>query len=309
MPKWDEASLWAKARLYADRADQASAGSPDVPLNYSLALEFLARAALASVHPVLLANPTDDGVSILAAFGYAGRKPPRSVEMKTVYARLGMVSDQFEQHASICEYMTMQRNEELHTGGRPFSPLREPEWLPRFYAACDHLCGFMGRRLAEFVGAGRAREARSLMRAAEGKVIGDAKQRVAAAKKRFDRMRREDRAVSEDRVAFAQVRVLAPGQPLQPATATLAVTCPACGSNGRLIGSLAREKAPVWREDGLVSDTEFACRDFRCSVCQLVLRRAQELAVVGLPTRFEESRPVDPSGLFEYELEDPYMNM
>ena len=86
--KWEFDALWQKAKRYAHRAHGAPANDADFGFFSALSLEFLAKAALAHVHPALLAKPDDDGVSLLHALGFDTRAQPKTVEMKTVYLRL-----------------------------------------------------------------------------------------------------------------------------------------------------------------------------------------------------------------------------
>ncbi|MGF6978116.1 hypothetical protein QFZ94_006631 [Paraburkholderia sp. JPY465] len=56
---WSVGALLAKARLYAERMDRSEVTTPDYALESTICLEMLARAALASVSPVLLAEERD----------------------------------------------------------------------------------------------------------------------------------------------------------------------------------------------------------------------------------------------------------
>ena len=54
---WDPQSLYDKAARYIQQAQECDKDSWDYALWTSLALELLARAAFANVHPALLAEP------------------------------------------------------------------------------------------------------------------------------------------------------------------------------------------------------------------------------------------------------------
>jgi hypothetical protein len=138
---WESEALWLKARKYADRAHEAPTGDADFPFFSSLSLEFLAKAALARVHPALLAKPDDDGVSLLHALGFATKTQPQTLEMNKVYVRLMTAVPAFtETHMRACSQLTFHRNEEMHTGALPFDSLKESAWLPGYYAASKVLC-------------------------------------------------------------------------------------------------------------------------------------------------------------------------
>ena len=69
MQEWTTDSLWNKAKIYITRAFSGEREDDLFPFFASLGLEFLARSALAKIHPALLADPSD-GASVMYAFGY-----------------------------------------------------------------------------------------------------------------------------------------------------------------------------------------------------------------------------------------------
>src|SRR5713226_5553634 len=74
---WERDPLWAKARLYFERAFEVPRDDPRFGLWCSLALELLARAALASVSPTLLAEPDREHKFLLHALNRGSQKTPR----------------------------------------------------------------------------------------------------------------------------------------------------------------------------------------------------------------------------------------
>jgi len=67
---WDPDALFVKAKLFLNHAmDDESRQFDEQALWASLALELLAKAALAKVSPVLIAVPTEEGNSLLVACG------------------------------------------------------------------------------------------------------------------------------------------------------------------------------------------------------------------------------------------------
>jgi len=68
---YDHQALWAKAKVFLNRAmDTAPSRSFDEQALWaSAALELLGKAALARVSPLLIAEPTEDGVNVLIATG------------------------------------------------------------------------------------------------------------------------------------------------------------------------------------------------------------------------------------------------
>ena len=68
---WERDPLWAKARLFFGRAFDEPRDDPRFGLWCSLGLELLARAALASISPTLLAAPENTHRYLLHALGRA----------------------------------------------------------------------------------------------------------------------------------------------------------------------------------------------------------------------------------------------
>ena len=70
-PPYDHEALWAKAKVFLNRAMDPDPGRAfdEQALWASAALELLGKAALARVSPLLIAEPTEDGANILIAAG------------------------------------------------------------------------------------------------------------------------------------------------------------------------------------------------------------------------------------------------
>jgi len=87
---YDYEALWLKAKLFLNRAmeENEPRSFDERALWASLALELLAKAALARVSPLLIAEPSEDGTNLLIASGLVeGDARFTSVRAKTVYSR------------------------------------------------------------------------------------------------------------------------------------------------------------------------------------------------------------------------------
>jgi hypothetical protein len=76
---WERDPLWAKSRLFFERAFEQPPEDPLFGLWCSLGLELLARAALASVSPTLLAEPDKEHRFLLHALNRGGRKDDSTI--------------------------------------------------------------------------------------------------------------------------------------------------------------------------------------------------------------------------------------
>jgi hypothetical protein len=74
--RWERDPLWAKSRLFLERAFDEPREDPLFGLWCSLGLELLARAALASVSPTLLAEPDNEHRFLLHALNRGSKKTP-----------------------------------------------------------------------------------------------------------------------------------------------------------------------------------------------------------------------------------------
>lgn len=136
MSDWSYDSLLAKSKLYMGRALSANRESAMFPFWSSLALEFIGRATLAKIHPVLIADPRE-GSNILHAFGFRPSKAsPKTIGAKTIFLRLQKIVPEFTtKEESFCHSMVEKRNEELHTGTPAFENYNTSNWLPHYYAS------------------------------------------------------------------------------------------------------------------------------------------------------------------------------
>ena len=75
-------------RLYAEQAMKSDPNSTMLPLLSSFALELLGKAALAKIHPALIADPRGEGEAILYAFG-VDTNDPKTIMANTVFKRVG----------------------------------------------------------------------------------------------------------------------------------------------------------------------------------------------------------------------------
>jgi hypothetical protein len=292
---WSEEALLRKASVYAERASNVD---PDTGLDqlWSLvALELLARAAVARVHPVLLADP--DGAHLLYAFGYGEPKPPRSVPIATVFRRCQVIVSRFTKDLTSdgIALMTL-RNEELHTGGLVLEELRPSTWQPQYYAICEVLLEHLGLTLADFFPAERASAARTVLTGLAQDVESEVKQRIADRKRWFETLGPDEQSA---RKAFEIDDADARRAGLRRERV---VDCPSCGSRASIGGEAAGISEPRVGDGEIERDIRILPTKFRCSVCELPLDGHAELYHAGLGDEFSVVDSEDP---LEYYGIDP----
>ena len=152
MHLWDSEQFWLKAKAYIDRANEFDHLSTDFAFWSALSIELLARSALTHVHPVLNADPRED-TNLLYGCGYELTAEPKSLPLQAVYLRLEKtVAGYGSAHRKLCDFLSVLRNEELHTTKLAFENLKPTKWLPRFYEVIKVLCEFRGKTLESFLG-------------------------------------------------------------------------------------------------------------------------------------------------------------
>ncbi|MFO1127869.1 MAG: hypothetical protein U1E66_05460 [Rhodospirillales bacterium] len=151
---WSEEALFNKARLYLEKMDSNTAEDWQYGFWSALSLEFLARAALAHISPVLLADKQNwrNLTYALGSDPTAKKFSPTSIATKEVFVRLRELVPSFNDDVSnFCAQHSDRRNTELHTGGLAFVSLGTSQWLPKYYFALKVLLESMCKELSDCV--------------------------------------------------------------------------------------------------------------------------------------------------------------
>ena len=142
---WASDTLYSKAKLYARRAHDERIDSALFGFWMSLSMELLARAALASIHPALLADPREPD-NIQYAFGIVPKGVPKSIQAKALFARCSVfITDFTDKMSGHCLIMADRRNAELHSGVAAFEGIDNSGWLPSTYEVIEILLNYLKR--------------------------------------------------------------------------------------------------------------------------------------------------------------------
>jgi hypothetical protein len=299
MQEWSSDTLWNKGKLYLDRAFQQDRKSDLFPFFASLGLEFLARAALASVHPALLADP-QDGNNILYAFGYPATRKPVSIPAKTVFSRLKFVIEDFsEDDLAVCGRLSELRNQELHTGALAFADLATGNWLAAFYRVIQKIVKRLGYNLEDVLGKDEATHAATLISKAVQDVTKDVNERVGKLKSKISVL--SDTEIEARRKGnepqFNHVRYTSGG-------AAFKRKCPACDSAGILSATPIGATPPRLREGEILSQSIFWPTKFECNICGLKLTGYEELQIVNLGDEIVDEDSHDPVEYFGIDVSE-----
>ena len=295
---WEQEPLFAKARLFFQRASNDSSNEPLYGLWCSLCLELLARAALASISPTLLAKPDNDHKHLLHALDRGSEKNPRiSISATKVFGLCNNLFAEFDDDdEQISLALTNRRNEELHSGGAAFEEYPSSQWLTGFYHACNSLCSAISVPLESLFGTEEADVAQDMM-----------------SKSRQDAKKRVNDLISAHKTAFLlkssdeQEKAKLDAESIGSDLATKhhhRVTCPACGSIATVQGRPFGKEYITNNEDEIIVKQAVAPKSFSCSACGLTLDGYVELEVAGLGGHYTRKTTVSPEEY--YGLISPY---
>ena len=147
---WSKDALLCKAQRYASIMLTQNRNDWQFGFWSALSLEMLARAVLANISPVLIADGKDWNNTYFAL----GRQPsaskfsPKSVDIAEVLGRLETILPEFTREMlSFGIAHIKRRNSELHSGDLPFDGLSTSTWLSMYYLICKTLLATLGEDL------------------------------------------------------------------------------------------------------------------------------------------------------------------
>lgn len=184
---WTYEKLWMKGKNYIDQAFLQDRESEMFPFFAAIALEFVARATLAKVHPVLLAEPKE-GENILYAFGFQKRPlyTPISIPTKLVLERCEVIVPNFTESEKVfCKEITVKRNEELHSGNLGFDNFPTKIWLSKYYRTLKILLEFQNKTLSDLLQKNEAEAAREMIAERDVDLEKTVRDRISLHKKTF----------------------------------------------------------------------------------------------------------------------------
>lgn|GEM_PF-528160 len=284
---WDHDALLAKAQRYMEAMLEIPRDDWRFGLWSTLALELLARAALAKVSPTLLAEPGNWN-NLFHALGHtptAKKFIPKSITITDVLTRLREIHPQFDAELEgFCAVHIGKRNTELHSGETRFDDAKNSSWLPMFYRASAVLLETVGSDLTHFAGADEAKTAAKLMAAAADQTAKAVAGTISAYKKVWDaREVAERKSLAEQAALWATKRV---GH---------RVICPACGSTSLVTGEPFSAPQKTFKDDLIVEVQQYLPSKFECVACGMKISGLSHLSAAGVGDAYKQTRTYDPA--------------
>lgn len=295
---WNRDPLWAKARLFFQHAFDTERDDPTFGLWCSFGLELLARAAVASVSPALLAQPDNDQRNLLHVV-HAGSELafPKSTPAAQVIGLCGRLFVEFsEEDEKTAKALFNQRNAELHSGAAAFEDYRPSQWLTGFYHACSSLAVILGESLDTLFGKDEAEFAEAVLAEDRANVKKEVLSSISAHKKVFEELGAGEQATRKVK-AEERGRELATQRHHR-------VTCPACGCIATVQGRPFGKEHVTHEESGdIIVRQAVSPTDFSCFACGLAFTTYAQLEVAGLADHYTRTTTYSPEDY--YGLVDP----
>ena len=294
---WSANSLFNKAKLYAQQMQNHTASDWQNYLWCALSLEFLERAALAHISPVLLADCKKwENIAYAIGRGKLSRlQVPRSISTGNVIKRLESLVPEFTtEHLNFCMDLAQKRNSELHSGDLAFTNLSESKWLARFYQVCKILLTSMDKGLGNFFSDPTIAIER--IRALEEQVDASINRQISDAKHRWlekDVQTRQQLTIKSREWATRQ--------------AGHRVKCPACDSCALIQGQSVGEIQESFVDDLIEQREEMLPSSFECIACELRISGLSKLTACGLGDSYTAKYTLTAVELFGPSIIDEVM--
>lgn len=277
----DPAAIWSKAKLFINRSfDALDADDGSLAMLWAaISLELLAKSALCRINPLLVADPSDDGRSLLLAAGLPGDTTRyKSIPAKALFSRCDRAFRTFD--AKSAQAIAAERNAELHSGALPYTSIDDPaHWWERYWATAEVLVVCQHRELEELVGLLRLDVVQAHLDRNERSVQRRLNSLLDAARQRLE-LGHALRAT------------------LVSSLFSVEAECPACSNAALIYGDEVTESEVVnggddddpWPLELVTVLTD----SFSCPTCGLFIEGRTYLSAAGFPESFEDEREYEP---------------
>lgn len=289
--EWSHDQFLIKAQRYASKMLEQDQDSWEFGFWSALILEMLARAALSSISPTLLADGKDWN-NIYYALGNqpsATKFVPRSANINEILNRLVAILPEFTpemfnfsiRHAN-------RRNSELHSGALPFDEFGTSEWLPSYYSTVSVLLQSLGHDIAKLFGADEAKAAETLIESLRDETAKSVQANINAHKTVWESKSKDEQEQLQKQAAMLATRKTGHR-----------VNCPACQSTGLVHGTPIGAANTSLEDDLIIERQSMLPSQFECSACELKIAGYSRLNACGLGDNFTATSRYDVAEYFD----------
>lgn len=288
--------LWAKAQVFARRSlsDEEVRDFDERAFWATTALEFLAKAALAHISPLLIIPPDADGKHVLATLGvvaYDGADI-QTIQAKALWSRAEKTFRSFS--GKEAAQFSVVRNEYMHGGGTGTPPHPEAVWWGKLWNQVSILVVAADQDLHGLVGSSLLSRVEDYLAQHKDHVKEHVAALLGRAQQRLDQ--RQHAATP----AALRDELNKPFEASAQLSYQSVSDCPVCGEEGSLEGEDYGDVSvdyPEQLDDMWTSPTErlqIYAVYFGCPNCHLVLDRFEFLEEAGVTTTFTIERNYEP---------------
>jgi hypothetical protein len=279
-------ALMGKSQAYIGRALVAKAAGSmgEYQLWASLALELVGKAALAKIHPCLVADPNSK-FSLFAAAGMSISPDIKTITANTLFDRFTHVSKRFDEKTKeFCTSMSLKRNAELHSGEAPFEGAIAASWEGHYWHTAEIILEVGDGSIEAWLGADKAKAPKALLAEYTHAIEQAAKIRVEIAAAAFNKRSKKEREEAHAKAAAMDLWTMRLSFRVQPHNIWNA-QCPACKSRSFLAGvkydeEVSEDEANDPYEE--LVDVSYVAEEFLCPSCNLHLESRDAIEAVGL---------------------------
>jgi hypothetical protein len=259
----------------------------------SLALEMIAKAALANISPALIADGKDWNNVAYALGKGSDTKNLKSIDISEVFKRLKqlLTPEKFTM-IEFCVIHINKRNSELHSGDLPFDDLKVSEWLSKYYVAISELLLSYNETLESTLGIDEAKCANTFIQAYRDDTKNAVLASIAAYKTVWNNKSDEEKNILRE-----QARIVSTRQRGHR------VDCPSCKCVALLHGNATGSPNLKIEDELIIEKQEILPESFECIACGLKISGYSKLSACGLGQTFIATASYEPTEYFNIETE------
>lgn len=294
---WNNDALWAKSKVFFQRAMNEDRNSESFGLWCAMGLELLSRSTISSFSPCLLAEPDKEQKNLLSALNLgANLTQARSIATSQVLKLCKDLIPEFtESEFTVASALAGRRNEEVHSGSAPFLEYKPQQWLGAFYKCCKILSEAQHKNLVDLFGQEEAGVAENVISELQQQVTQQVKGLISAHLKVFEAKTAEEKQ-SLCNAAAEQGEILSQNKHHR-------VKCPACTCTATVQGNEYGSERVEIKEDEIITRRDVIPTTFACPACGLKLNGYAQLVAAGVADHYTNRTHHTPHEY--YELIDP----